>query len=236
MGHRGSIGPWGRLNLNMSSPALRRRRRRISSPVALGTRRDDSAALKFDRYRRQSVNSIYLPGQILAHADEDAFIPVADDPEYEFPTWWFFVLPSQYYLEWMLGGCLWGIVWPKTISNIFGPTDKAIVLGGLGTLGTLIGFLGPIVGNLSDRLAEYAPEFAARWGRRRPFIALGQGLNVICLVLCYHGVYTGTVWLLVVALQVSNMTNQLGGPAFSAIVPETIPESQRGLCVTIQSW
>lgn len=165
-----------------------RRRVRSSAPSVVGTgglRRDAAGAnTQFDRYRRQSVNSIYVPGQLAAGAD---FIP-GDDPDYEFPTWWFFVLPSQYYLEWMLGGCLWGIVWPHTISQIFGKADKALVLGAVGTMGTLIGFAGPLVGTLSDRLPERFPGFCKRWGRRRPFVALGQGLNVLCLMACYYGV------------------------------------------------
>ena len=32
------------------------------------------------------------------------------------------------------------------------------------------------------------------------------------------------------------MAAQIAGPPFSAIIPETVPESQRGLCVTIQGW
>ena len=220
----------------MSSARQRKRRETAPSIVHGGARRDDASTqlVKLDRFRRQSVNSIYIPGQVAADAEFE-FLP-GDDPDYLFPIWWFFVMPSQYYLEWMLGGCLWGIVWPHTISQVFGKKDKALVLGGLATMGTVIGFAGPLVGSLSDRLPEMYPDFCARWGRRRPFIVLGQGLNVLCLVACYYGVHSKNVIMMILGLQISNMTNQLAGPPFSAILPETIPESQRGLCVAIQGW
>ena len=232
-----SRGPEANCQLRCGMPQLPRRRLpRVSAPSVVhgGSRRDDGASLQkgLDRYRRQSVSSLYVPGSVVADAD---FI-AGDDPGYEFPNWWFFVIPCQYYLEWMLGGCLWGIVWPHTISQVFGDNNKALVLGALGTMGTVIGFASPLVGSLSDRLPEYFPNFCARWGRRRPFIALGQGLNVLCLAACYHGVSTGNVVMMILGLQISNMTNQLSGPPFSAIVPETVPESQRGLCLAIQGW
>jgi hypothetical protein len=211
----------------------RRRQPRASAPSVVG-RRDDvtPARAKLDRYRRQSVNAVYVPGQVAADVD---FIP-ADDPDYEFPTWWFFVIPSQYYLEWMFGGCLWGIVFPHTVSVVFGTADKALVLGAIGTMGTVISFAGPIVGSISDRLPERFPSFCRRFGRRRPFIALGQGLNVLCLYFCKRGCEEKNVIMLILSLQISNLTNQLANPPFAAIVPETVPESQRGLCMAIQGW
>ena len=65
-----------------------------------------------------------------------------------------------------------------------------------------IGFAGPFVGSLSDRLPELMPKFAARWGRRRPFIALGQGINAVCLYYCHKGCVEKNAFMLILALQV----------------------------------
>jgi MFS family permease len=75
-------------------------------------------------------------------------------------------------------GTLWGIVVPNAISENFGDHDKALVLATLGTLGTIMSFVGPFTGSLSDRLPEMFPRFTARFGRRRVFFLVGQIVGV----------------------------------------------------------
>ena len=127
-------------------------------------------------------------------------------------------------------------VFPQTISEMFGHEDKALVLASVGTIGCVIGFMGPFTGSLSDRLPEMFPEFCARWGRRRPFIVVGQLLSNVGLIMIARSCERKDTVGLIFWFAFANVAGQFAGPPFSSIIPETVHESQRGLCVTIQGW
>eukprot|EP01047_Picozoa_sp_COSAG01_P052927 COSAG01_NODE_5617_length_4143_cov_2.188180_2_plen_291_part_00 len=186
-----------------------------------------------ERMRRQSTGTMFIPGDLQA---DDDFIPDEDEPDYLFPDWWFVVIPSQYFLCWCFGSCLWGIVFPQTISELFGKEDKALVLASIGTIGCVIGFFGPFTGSLSDRLPEFFPNFCARWGRRRPFIVFGQTLSNVGLIMISYSVQHRHTFGLLFWFAFANVAGQFAGPPFSSIIPETVHESQRGKSVTIQGW
>eukprot|EP01052_Picozoa_sp_SAG31_P043819 SAG31_NODE_7427_length_1691_cov_1.337312_2_plen_280_part_01 len=116
---------------------------------------------------------------------------------------------------------------------------KALVLAACGQVGTVLGYSAPFVGAFSDQLSD-------RWakrlgGRRRPFIIVGTIIGTISCYMTYNAVYRRPLTKWVYAeLLFSMILGSIGGcisvPPFSAIIPETIPVRQRGLCITIQSW
>ena len=73
-------------------------------------------------------------------------------------------------------------VWPLTIAKLAGYKQKALVLAVTGQLGTIMHWSGPFIGTLSDRLPE---RWAARFGRRRPFLVLGDLMCAGGLLLMY---------------------------------------------------
>jgi hypothetical protein len=221
-----------------------RRQARLSAPnVRLAGGRLPTAAvngldIQLDRFRRESTGAIaFIPGTVQPTADDDAYIQDEDDPDYEFPTWWFFLaVPSQSFGPWIVGGTLWGIVVPHTISENFGSQDKAFVLATLGTLGTVMSFASPFTGSLSDRLPEMFPRFTRRFGRRRPFFVVGQVIGVTGIWITKQAFYhKNTPWLFI-SWGLSNLSWQIAGPPYGSIFTEVIPESQRGLAVTINGW
>eukprot|EP01052_Picozoa_sp_SAG31_P024864 SAG31_NODE_2143_length_6342_cov_5.402531_5_plen_138_part_01 len=109
-----------------------------------------------ERLRRGSTGAAYIPGDVCSYIEDE------DDPDYEFPLWWFFVIPSQFYLVWVFENCLWAIVFPSMLAEMYGDDDKAFVLAVTGAIGTVMGFAGPFIGSFSDRLPEMFPKFAAR--------------------------------------------------------------------------
>ena len=196
------------------------------------------ADVKLDRFRRESIGSApsYIPGNVQAFAD-DQYVEDPDDPDYEFPLWWFFLaVPSQSFLPWIVGSALWGIVVPNAVAENFGDRDKAFVLATLGTLGTIMGFAAPVFGSFSDRLPEIFPRFAKRFGRRRPFFLVGQTVGVTAIYYSYRALEERNTWQLFVAWGVMNLSWQTTSPTYGAIFQEVIPESQRGLAVTINGW
>ena len=196
-----------------------------------------SVNIQLDRFRRESTGAIsFVPGTVQPYTDEE-YIHDEEDPDYEFPLWWFFLaVPSQSFGPWIVGGTLWGIVVPHTIGENFGDHNKALVLATLGTLGTVMSFASPFMGSLSDRLPDIFPNFAARFGRRRPFFVIGQITGVTGIYFTYLAMIHKNTPLLFISWGVSNLSWQIAGPPYGAIFSQTIPESQRGLAVTINGW
>jgi MFS family permease len=229
----------------MRNQRPRRRRPRFSvpnvSPHGPGQQHDIQLE---ERLRRGSTGSAYIP------SDLSRYITDADDPEYEFPTWWFFVIPSQFYCVWIFENCLWSVVFPSQLAQMYGDKDKMFVLAVTGTIGTVMGFFGPFIGTFSDRLPEMFPNFSAKWGRRRPLYWAGQFVGVTSMyftrVACDRGVAERqagaerasgfTTALLICSIGLSNFCWQFTSPTYGSIVPETVPESQRGQCTAINAW
>ena len=81
--------------------------------------------------------------------------------------------------------CLWSIVWPVAIANMFGYANKAVALSLADTVNVFVGFANPFVGSLSDRLPE---RYARRWGRRRPFVFIGTATSGFGVWMTYYAV------------------------------------------------
>jgi hypothetical protein len=113
-----------------------------------------------------------------------------------------------------------------------------------------MGYTAPFVGSLSDRLPE---KYARYLGRRRPFIIVGNFIAAFGVWLTYDALYrivarpasmpaithTELLWAyaeLALSLVCGNGGASLAGPPFGAIVADTVPLDQRGMCVMIQVW
>ena len=103
-------------------------------------------------------------------------MPRADEPEvkqedYRFPTWWFIFMVAQNFPNMILEGCLWGVIWPQAIGDIFGSTEKTKVLGLLTSVQMSTQIFAPIIGDAADKMPE---RFSQIFGRRRPFVLFGH--------------------------------------------------------------
>lgn len=86
-------------------------------------------------------------------------------------------------------------------------------------VGAFEAMVGPgIYGYLSDRCRS-------RFGRRRPFIAIGGALTAIALV--WLG-FANQFWMLLVGYILVQIADDIGTGPYSALIPEYVPESERG--------
>jgi Na+/melibiose symporter-like transporter len=77
----------------------------------------------------------------------------------------------------------------------------------------------PLSGALSDRTR-------ARWGRRRPWIAAGTLVDLLCLAIM---ALAGGYWALLVGyLLLQTSSNTAHGPA-QGLIPDLVPAERRGL-------
>jgi Na+/melibiose symporter-like transporter len=170
-------------------------------------------------------------------SDDDGDL-VEEEDEYEFPVWWFFVIASINVFNWLFATPLWSIVWPKAIAGMFGYGDKAVALSLADTIGVIVGFSNPFIGSLSDRLPD---RWAAKWGRRRPFVLVGSTLMGTGVWLTYVSLYLmkgspHAVPVLLISLVMGNTGSALAMVPFGAILTETISPKQRGLSIVINTW
>jgi MFS family permease len=118
------------------------------------------------------------------------------------------------------------IVLPALLLSYVDESLKNTYFGIMTFVGLVLAMLvQPIAGGLSDTTRS-------RWGRRRPWLFVG---NVLCLV-CLGGMaIAGSFWGLVVAyicLQIAS--NCAHGPA-QGLIPDLVPEKQHGLASGIKS-
>jgi MFS family permease len=131
-----------------------------------------------------------------------------------------FALLSIY---WIAIGYLWtslgGLIIPDLVIQLVGRRHEGVALGVLEGIGSLMAVVWqPVIGAVSDRTRS-------RWGRRRPFIAIGTVGDVIFLV---GLALSGSYWLVVIfyfLLQTASNTAQ--GP-YQGLMPDVVPPAQRG--------
>ena len=99
----------------------------------------------------------------------------------------------------ILEGCLWGVIWPQAIGDMFGQNKKTQVLGLLTSVNTSTQVFSPVIGNLADKMS---PRFSRLCGRRRPFVLTGHLTYCTGIVLCYNGLYDKKLELMCVARRI----------------------------------
>jgi len=119
------------------------------------------------------------------------------------------------------------IVLPAILLSYVPDTSKNTYLGLLTFLGLILAMLiQPLSGSISDRSGS-------RWGNRAPFIAAGTLLDVIVILfLAFTNTLTG-IFIGYMALQISS--NIAHGP-MQAIIPDMVPEKQKGLASGIKNF
>ena len=126
---------------------------------------------------------------------------------------------------------LWNTIHPLVLPAILlkyvPETSKNTYLGLLTFLGLILAMLiQPIAGAGSDH-------FSSRWGKRKPFIALGTLLDVLVLIgIAYSRSLVG-IFIGYIALQISS--NIAHGP-MQGLIPDLVPDQQKGLASGIKNF
>src|SRR6266550_4169852 len=130
----------------------------------------------------------------------------------------------QLSVYWFGINAIWGglnnVILQRRMDDLVGKANAGTGLALLTLLGAVVAILvQPTIGTISDYTIT-------RWGRRKPYIAIGAVLDVVFLA----GVATSSTYLSVVAfivlLQISS--NFAQGP-FQGYVPDLVPAAQAGL-------
>jgi len=94
-----------------------------------------------------------------------------------------------------------------------------LVIGRVSAAGNLFALLAPILaGWLSDRTST-------RWGRRRPWILAGTAVNLVGLGLL---AFSGAQLPLAFAYMLVQLSFNLAGGAYAAVIPDVVPPADRG--------
>jgi len=118
------------------------------------------------------------------------------------------------------------ILMPYMVALLAAPDVRNSALGFMRTAGLLIAMLvQPAMGILSDRSTS-------RFGRRRPFIFAGVLLDLVCLALI---AVASDYWFLLVAILLFQFTSNISHGALQGLIPDLVPEEQRGLSSGIKS-
>ncbi len=116
-------------------------------------------------------------------------------------------------------GALLGIVIPAEVLRFVPDAEKGRALSMVFAGGAAIAMVVmPIAGALSDH-----SRFAM--GRRRPFMLAGGILNVVALLLMGA---SSTFTALIITYWLVQFSNNVGGSAYSGLIPDLVPADQRG--------
>lgn len=108
---------------------------------------------------------------------------------------------------------------PTRVLSFATDSTKGTVLGLVTVVGALVSMLtGPIAGVLSD-------ESRSRWGRRRPFLAVGIGLNCVALLAL---IGAATLLQFILAFVAVQLFANLAGSPYTALIPDQVPDMQKG--------
>ncbi len=110
------------------------------------------------------------------------------------------------------------ILVPATAVLIAGKSAD-LLIGNVSAAGNVFALIAPILaGWLSDRTST-------RWGRRRPWIAAGTVVNLAGIALL---AFSGSPLSFALAYMLVQLTFNLAGGAYAAVIPDVVPEQDRG--------
>src|SRR5579864_6202408 len=100
-----------------------------------------------------------------------------------------------------------------------GNTQQALLLGWISAVGAIVSLImPPIIGMMSDNTR-------GRWGRRRPYIAVGALLLVLSALLLS---VAASLFIFVLALIVNQVGSNAANASYQALLPDRVPKEQRG--------
>lgn len=141
--------------------------------------------------------------------------------------WYDYITYNIYWLGLNVGsGSLTPIILPALVVRFVDPSMKNSWFGALRAAGLVVAILvQPAAGLLSDRCTS-------RWGRRRPFIAVGALLTAFTLL----GVgLAGSYWMLFAVSLLMQFASNIAHGALQGIIPDLVPEDQRGRASAVKA-
>ena len=117
------------------------------------------------------------------------------------------------------------LIQPVLVAGLVSEAVKGTALGVMNALGLVVAIIvQPVVGAVSDRSTS-------RWGRRRPYMLLGTGLDLAFLIMIG---LAGNYWVLFAGvLLVQFASNTAHGP-LQGLIPDLVPEEKRGKVVGVK--
>jgi MFS family permease len=132
-----------------------------------------------------------------------------------------FALSAYWFATNLLWGALLMIIIPAQMRQV-APARHAEMLGLLLGLGAVPALVVPLlVGPFSDRCMSH-------WGRRRPYMVAGVAVNLAGLLIVYAAGASRSLWLYFLGYFITNIGNNIATGAYSGIIPDLVPEDQRG--------
>ncbi len=141
--------------------------------------------------------------------------------------WYDFVTVNLFWLGLNLRNNAVGYIFmPYLVDQFVRPDIRNTALGEMRTAALIIAMLvQPAMGLLSDRSSS-------RWGRRRPFIAVGVLLDLVCLGLI---ALAPNYWMLLVAVLLLQFSSNVSHGPLQGLIPDLVPEDQRGVASAVKS-
>lgn len=134
--------------------------------------------------------------------------------------WYDYITYNIYWLGLSTGSAsLTPLIFPLLVAQFVAPGFKNTAYGMQRAAGLIVAILvQPAAGLLSDRSTS-------RWGRRRPFIAVGALLTAACTLAV--GAAPG-YWPLLAIVLLMQFSSNIAHGALQGIIPDLVPEDQRG--------
>lgn len=141
------------------------------------------------------------------------------------PLWWLCWQQFFWFTQFLTFNLLLNILLPFRVVELLGGANaaaaidnKAFYLALMNTVANFVSLTSVFWGAASDATRT-------RWGRRRPYVVVGQALACVGLFLMS---IASSIWLLTGAFAVYVLANNIGCAVYSIVVPELVPPDQRG--------
>jgi len=117
------------------------------------------------------------------------------------------------------------LIQPVLVAGLVSETVKGTALGVMNALGLVVAIvIQPMMGAISDRSTS-------RWGRRRPYILLGTGLDLLFLTMIG---LAGNYWLLFAGVLLLQFASNTAHGPLQGLIPDLVPEERRGRAVGVK--
>jgi len=151
---------------------------------------------------------------VLKDNQEEARPPVFQDT-----TGWYMRISAFWFATSFKWFILLFLLLPMQVAAVVPGGEKNTWWGIVFTIGAIEAMIGPaICGYLSDRCRS-------RYGRRKPFIAIGAALTAMALLFLGSA---DQLWMMVVGYLFLQVSDDIGTGPYSALVPDLVPEAHRG--------